>query len=108
MKSLISDTNGLYLDCTFGRGGHTKKILDKLSSEGQLISFDLDDDAMKVAKNIDNKNFKFIKTNFNMQKSTIIMMSKAFMGNDFIKKAYEEAIKEKYNFFSYGDSMLII
>ena len=66
MKSLISDTNGLYLDCTFGRGGHTKKILDKLSSEGQLISFDLDDDAMKVAKNIDNKNFKFIKTNFSM------------------------------------------
>ena len=66
MKSLISDTNGLYLDCTFGRGGHTKKILDKLSSEGQLISFDLDDAAMKVAKNIDNKNFKFIKTNFSM------------------------------------------
>ena len=66
MKSLISDTNGLYLDCTFGRGGHTKKILDKLSSEGQLISFDIDDDAMKVAKNIDNKNFKFIKTNFSM------------------------------------------
>ena len=59
MKSLISDTNGLYLDCTFGRGGHTKKILDKLS-------FDLDDAAMKVAKNIDNKNFKFIKTNFSM------------------------------------------
>ena len=66
MKSLISDTNGLYLDCTFGRGGHTKKILDKLSSKGQLISFDLDDAAMKVAKNIDNKNFKFIKTNFSM------------------------------------------
>ena len=66
MKSLISDTNGLYLDCTFGRGGHTQKILDKLSSKGQLISFDLDDAAMKVAKNIDNKNFKFIKTNFSM------------------------------------------
>ena len=64
MKSLISNTNGLYLDCTFGRGGHTKKILEKLSSEGQLISFDLDDAAMEVAKNIDHKNFKFIKTNF--------------------------------------------
>ena len=64
MKNLISNTNGLYLDCTFGRGGHTKKILEKLSSEGQLISFDLDDAAMEVAKNIDHKNFKFIKTNF--------------------------------------------
>ena len=47
-------------------------------------------------------------TNFHMPKSTLLMMSSAFMGNDFIKKAYEEAIKEKYNFFSYGDSMLII
>ena len=64
MNSLISDTNGLYLDCTFGRGGHTKKILEKLSSKGQLISFDLDDAAFEFAKNIDHKNFKFIKTNF--------------------------------------------
>ena len=42
----------MYLDCTFGRGGHTKKILDKLSSKGQLVSFDLDDSAMEAAKNI--------------------------------------------------------
>ena len=47
-------------------------------------------------------------TNFHMPKSTLLMMSSAFLGNDFIKKAYEEAIKEKYNFFGYGDSMLII
>jgi len=54
----------LYLDCTFGRGGHTKKILDKLSLEGQLVSFDLDDSAMEAAKNIKHENFRFIKTNF--------------------------------------------
>jgi len=54
----------LYLDCTFGRGGHTKKILDKLSSKGQLVSFDLDDSAMEAAKNIKHENFRFIKTNF--------------------------------------------
>ena len=47
-------------------------------------------------------------TNFHMPKSTLLMMTSAFLGNDFVKKAYEEAIKEKYNFFSYGDSMLII
>ena len=47
-------------------------------------------------------------TNFHMPKSTLLMMTSAFLGYDFIKKAYEEAIKEKYNFFSYGDSMLII
>ena len=54
----------MYLDCTFGRGGHTKKILDKLSSKGQLVSFDLDDSAMEAAKNIKHDNFRFIKTNF--------------------------------------------
>ena len=47
-------------------------------------------------------------TNFHMPKSTLLMMTSAFLGNDFIMKAYEEGIKEKYNFFSYGDSMLII
>ena len=47
-------------------------------------------------------------TNFHMPKSTLLMMSSAFLGNDFIKKAYEEAMKEKYNFLGYGDSMLII
>ena len=54
----------MYLDCTFGRGGHTKKILDKLSSKGQLVSFDLDDSAMEAAKNIKHENFRFVKTNF--------------------------------------------
>ena len=54
----------MYLDCTFGRGGHTKKILDKLSLEGQLVSFDLDDSAMEAAKNIKHENFRFVKTNF--------------------------------------------
>ena len=66
MNSLISDTKGMYLDCTFGRGGHSKKILEELSPEGQLISFDLDDAALEVAKSINHKNFRFIKTNFSM------------------------------------------
>jgi S-adenosylmethionine:tRNA ribosyltransferase-isomerase len=36
------------------------------------------------------------------------MMVSAFCGHDLMKKAYEEAIKEKYNFYSYGDAMLMI
>ena len=46
------------------RRGAYKKILDKLSSKGQLVSFDLDDSAMEAAKNIKHENFRFIKTNF--------------------------------------------
>ena len=47
-------------------------------------------------------------TNFHMPKSTLLMMVSAFGGVDIIMKAYKEAIKKKYNFFSYGDAMMII
>ena len=47
-------------------------------------------------------------TNFHTPKSTLMMMVSAFAGADFIKHAYKTAIKEKYNFYSYGDAMFII
>ncbi|MCL4121220.1 UNVERIFIED_CONTAM: hypothetical protein GTU68_037237 [Idotea baltica] len=47
-------------------------------------------------------------TNFHTPKSTLMMMTSAFAGHDFLKEAYAEAIKEKYNFYSYGDAMLIL
>jgi len=47
-------------------------------------------------------------TNFHTPKSTLMMMTAAFAGYDFLMKAYKEAIKEKYKFYSYGDAMLII
>lgn len=47
-------------------------------------------------------------TNFHTPKSTLLMMVSAFADPDFIKEAYDVAIKEKYNFYSYGDAMLII
>ncbi|MAZ58236.1 MAG: tRNA preQ1(34) S-adenosylmethionine ribosyltransferase-isomerase QueA [Flavobacteriales bacterium] len=47
-------------------------------------------------------------TNFHAPKSTVLMLVSAFAGHDLIMKAYKEAVKEKYNFLSYGDCMLII
>ncbi|MCG8575458.1 MAG: tRNA preQ1(34) S-adenosylmethionine ribosyltransferase-isomerase QueA [Flavobacteriales bacterium] len=47
-------------------------------------------------------------TNFHTPQSTLLMMVSAFAGHDFIIKAYEEAVKEGYRFYSYGDAMLII
>jgi S-adenosylmethionine:tRNA ribosyltransferase-isomerase len=46
-------------------------------------------------------------TNFHLPKSTLLMLVSAFAGHEFIKKAYEEAILNKYRFFSYGDAMFI-
>lgn len=46
-------------------------------------------------------------TNFHLPKSTLIMLVSAFAGKDFIFRAYNHAIKDKYRFFSYGDCMFI-
>jgi len=46
-------------------------------------------------------------TNFHAPKSTVLMLASAFAGWDNLKNAYDHAIAEKYNFLSYGDSMLI-
>lgn len=47
-------------------------------------------------------------TNFHTPKSTLLMMVSAFADPDFIKEAYDVAVKEEYNFYSYGDAMLIL
>jgi S-adenosylmethionine:tRNA ribosyltransferase-isomerase len=47
-------------------------------------------------------------TNFHTPLSTLLMMISAFCGHDLMFKAYDEAVKEKYKFYSYGDAMLII
>ena len=47
-------------------------------------------------------------TNFHTPKSTLLMMVSAFAGNELTKEAYNEAIKKKYKFYSYGDAMLIL
>jgi S-adenosylmethionine:tRNA ribosyltransferase-isomerase len=47
-------------------------------------------------------------TNFHLPKSTLLMLISAFAGRSKIFKAYEQAIKKKYRFFSYGDAMLIV
>jgi len=57
--------------------------------------------------------FKFrvvdhLLTNFHLPQSTLLMLAAAFAGLDFIKKAYQEAVREKFRFYSYGDCMLIL
>ena len=54
--------------------------------------------------------FKIVKaliTNFHLPKSTLLMLISALYDREHILEAYEEAVREKYRFFSYGDAMLI-
>jgi 16S rRNA (cytosine1402-N4)-methyltransferase len=61
---LVQKINGNYIDCTYGRGGHTSAILDKISEEGHLTSFDKDHEAFKHASNVIKDNFRPIHKSF--------------------------------------------
>ena len=63
INALSVKKTGNYVDCTFGRGGHSKKILSLLST-GKLTSFDLDHESEKSAAEIKNPNFNFVRANF--------------------------------------------
>jgi 16S rRNA (cytosine1402-N4)-methyltransferase len=60
---------GIYVDVTFGGGGHSKEILKKLNDKGRLIAFDQDADA--VANRIDDPRFTLIEKNFSSLKSEL-------------------------------------
>jgi len=49
-----------------------------------------------------------LMTNFHLPRSTLLMLVSAFAGRDLVLRAYEEAIRERYRFYSYGDCMLIV
>jgi len=64
LEGLQIDPEGIYVDVTFGGGGHTRAILDKLTT-GRLLSFDQDPDAAENAKQFEgDKRFTFIAANF--------------------------------------------
>jgi len=50
VEVLVHRVDGRYVDCTFGRGGHTAAILDRLSDQGQLMVIDKDPEAIEVAR----------------------------------------------------------
>ncbi len=66
IKGLNISSDGIYVDCTFGRGGHSKKILSKIGENGRLIAIDKDYEAEKYAREhfSKDKRFCFEKNNF--------------------------------------------
>lgn len=66
VEQLVKNPRGVYLDATFGRGGHSQAILAKLKADGQLFAIDQDPSALEFAQALTAKDarFKFIATNF--------------------------------------------
>jgi 16S rRNA (cytosine1402-N4)-methyltransferase len=63
INALNIKSDGIYVDATFGGGGHSLAILEKIKT-GRLISFDQDDDARQQAENIQSRSFTFCQANF--------------------------------------------
>jgi 16S rRNA (cytosine1402-N4)-methyltransferase len=63
IEGLNIDPTGIYVDITFGGGGHSRAILEKLTT-GHLYAFDQDADAKLESKKIESENFTFIASNF--------------------------------------------
>jgi len=59
VDGLVVDADGLYVDCTFGRGGHSQLILEKLSANGRLIGIDKDPRAIATGKELEQADSRF-------------------------------------------------
>ncbi len=72
IEALNINPDGTYVDVTFGGGGHSRKIFEKLSNKGHLIAFDQDPDAKANAW--EAPNFTFIASNFSFIKNHLRML----------------------------------
>jgi len=70
LSFLVKEKNGIYIDTTFGGGGHSLSLLNKLSNKGRVIAFDKDIDSIKN-NNILDARFNLIKTNYRFIKKKI-------------------------------------
>ncbi len=75
IEGLSIDPSGIYADLTFGGGGHSKAILENLNSEGRLVAFDQDEDALENA--IIDERFTMVNANFRYLKN-FLRLHKAF------------------------------
>ncbi len=71
VDDLVTNPDGIYVDCTFGGGGHSREILSRLSDKGRLFSFDQDLDALK--NTIDDPRFTLVNQNFRFLENSLLM-----------------------------------
>lgn len=69
---LVQNDDGVYVDVTFGGGGHSREVLVKLGAEGKLVGFDQDQDAKDNL--LDDDRFEFVPHNFSFLKNNLRML----------------------------------
>ena len=83
------------------------RVLETIADEKGMVQPTEGDTKIFIYPGYHFKCLDALITNFHLPQSTLLMLVSALAGKDFILKAYNEAVKEKYRFFSFGDAMLI-
>ncbi len=83
------------------------RVLETIADENGLVKETEEDTKIFIYPGYKFKCLDGLITNFHLPQSTLLMLVSALAGKDYIMRAYEEAVKEKYRFFSFGDAMFI-
>ncbi len=77
VQALLTNPKGVYVDATFGRGGHSAALLDRLDAEGKLIALDRDPDAIRFGREqfVKDKRIELVQSEFSSLKSIIVERS---------------------------------
>lgn len=84
------------------------RVLESIADENGFVKETEEDTGIFIYPGYKFKCIDGLITNFHLPQSTLLMLVSALAGKEYIMKAYKEAVKEKYRFFSFGDAMLII
>ncbi len=84
------------------------RVLESIADENGMVHETEGDTQIFIYPGYKFKCLDALITNFHLPESTLIMLVSALAGRDYIMKAYNEAVKEKYRFFSFGDAMFIM
>ena len=84
------------------------RVLETIADEKGMVKPTEGDTQIFIYPGYHFKCLDALITNFHLPESTLLMLVSALAGREYIMKAYQEAVKEKYRFFSFGDAMLIM
>ena len=84
------------------------RVLESIADENGMVKPIEEDTSIFIYPGYKFKCLDGLITNFHLPQSTLLMLVSALAGKDYIMKAYKEAVKERYRFFSFGDAMFII
>jgi S-adenosylmethionine:tRNA ribosyltransferase-isomerase len=87
---------------------HKTRLLKAVKFTKRQIKAQSGDTDLLIYPPYDFQAVDALLTNFHLPRSTLLMLVSAFVGRKFLLRAYEEAIRERYRFYSYGDCMLIL